>query len=528
MKPRAKRSAQPQADVVDAMNDPRLFEPWFRGPTWDGWRAVLKAAFALPMTDEEIAFFKSVAGDREPPKKRVREIWCCVGRRGGKDSIASLIAAYAASTFDQQHKLRPGERALCASIAYDRDQSKIVFDYTHAYFEESPVLNRLIQKDDRASDFQLTNRVDVAVLTNSFRAVRGRPILLAVLDELAFWRDENSQNPDEEVYRAILPGLASIDGMIIGISSPYRKSGLLWSKFRQHFGQNDDDVLVIKAPTRLLNPTIDQSVIDQALARDPAAAKAEWLAEFRDDIGGWLPSELIESAVDVGVTVRPPSDRVAHYFAFADPSGGQRDSFTCAIAHPEGERSVLDCLVEIEAPFDPEVATGQVVGVLRQYRVREVTGDRYGAAWVSSAFERAGIDYRHSERDRSEIYKECLPLFTSGKISLTDNRKLVSQLSALERRTNALGRDRIDHGVGGHDDLCNAAAGALLMTSALEPQYTARVISWSELIGREPDVEDENENFRLATIEFENGRLEGRDLQWFRYERERRAKRAAR
>ena len=62
-------------DIVQTMDHPGLFKQWFDGPSWDGWRALLKAAFCLPMSEAEIAFFKSVAGDRDPPKKRVRELW---------------------------------------------------------------------------------------------------------------------------------------------------------------------------------------------------------------------------------------------------------------------------------------------------------------------------------------------------------------------------------------------------------------------------------------------------------------------
>lgn len=118
----------------------------------------------------------------------------------------------------------------------------------------------MVQNDDPAADFELTNRVDVAVLTNNFRAVCGRPILCAIFDEIAFWRDENSATRDQETYAAIKPGMASLSpsSMIVAISSPYRKSGLLYSKFRKHFGRDTDDVLVIKAPTRALNPTIPQ------------------------------------------------------------------------------------------------------------------------------------------------------------------------------------------------------------------------------------------------------------------------------
>jgi hypothetical protein len=90
--------------------------------------------------------------------------------------------------------------------------------------------------------------------------------------------------------------------MIVGISSPYRKSGLLYAKFKKHFGRDDDHTLVIRAPTRSLNPTVPQEEIDRDLEEDPAKARAEWLAEFRDDIGGWLPLEVIEQAVDRGLT----------------------------------------------------------------------------------------------------------------------------------------------------------------------------------------------------------------------------------
>ena len=83
-------------DIVAAMDDPDLFGPWFAGPSWDGWRAILKGAFALPMTPAEIEFFKIVA-ERDPPKKRVRELWISAGRRGGKDSVASVIVAHAAA-----------------------------------------------------------------------------------------------------------------------------------------------------------------------------------------------------------------------------------------------------------------------------------------------------------------------------------------------------------------------------------------------------------------------------------------------
>jgi hypothetical protein len=458
------RSAKPALTIVRALDDPALFQPYFRGSSWDGWRTILKAAFAIPLDEAELEFFHSVAGDRDPPERQVRELWwCVVGRRGGKDSIASVIAAYSAAMFTGQKHLRPGERGLVMCLACDRDQSRIVLNYTRSYFSDIPMLAALSGRNT-AIGFELKNGVDVAVATNSFRSVRGRPVVCAIFDEVAFWRDETSSKPDEETLKAIIPALASIpNSMVIGISSPYRKSGLLYRKFKQHYGQ-DGDILVIKAPTRTLNPTIPEEVVDRALEQDPAAAKAEWLAEFRDDIGSWLAFETIEAAVDSDVTVRPP---VGHfdYQSFCDPSGGARDSFTAAVAHGENGVAVLDCLIEVKPPFNPSVATELVAATLKSYGLKATTGDRYAAEWVVAAFAQCGIEYQHSERDRSRIYQDVMPLFTSGRARILDNKRLVNQFLSLERKTSSMGRDKIDHGPGGHDDLCNSASGALVLAT---------------------------------------------------------------
>jgi len=446
-----KSSPKQALTIIDALDDPSLFAPWFTGDTWNGWRAILKAAFHLPMNEDEIAFFKSVAGDRDVPTDVVRELWAIAGRRAGKDSIVSAVAAFAAAMFSQQARLRPGERGLVMCLAVDREQAKILLNYVRSYFIDIPLLAGMVQRET-ANGFELSNGIDVSVATSNFRSVRGRAILLCVFDELAFFRDESTTKPDVELYKAITPALATLapNSMIIGISSPYRKAGLLYQKYKTHFGRNDD-VLIIQAPTRLLNPTVDPAIIDRALEDDPAGAKAEWLAEFRDDIGGWISVELIEAAVENGTTVRAPSTLHHTYVSGCDPSGGARDSFTAAIAHAENGVAILDCLIEIRPPFNPTEAVSQIASMLKAYNLKETTGDRYAAQWVVAAFETLGINYKHSERDRSAIYSDALPLFTSGRARILDNSKLISQFSSLERRTSAIGKDRIDHGSGGHD-----------------------------------------------------------------------------
>jgi hypothetical protein len=167
--------------ITDAMEDPHLFGQWFDGESWDVWRAVLKGAFADQMTPREVRLFRCVA-DRDPPERRVRELWAIAGRRGGKDSIASLIAACMASFIDYTPLLRPGERATVFCLAVDRQQAKIVLNYTRAYFAEVPLLRGMVERET-ADGLELTNGAEIVVSTNSFRAVRGRSIACAIFDE---------------------------------------------------------------------------------------------------------------------------------------------------------------------------------------------------------------------------------------------------------------------------------------------------------------------------------------------------------
>jgi hypothetical protein len=455
--------------IADAFDDPKLFGPSFSGSSWRAWRAVLKGAFGLgsTMSEAERETFRELA-KRDPPRGRVKEFWVIAGMRAGKDSIASLIGGYAAAFVDYRAGLRPGESASVLCLACDRAQAKIVLKYTKAYFRQIKLLRHLVVSET-SDGLELSTGAELMIGTNTFRGIRGRSIALAILDECAFWKDETSASPDIEVYNAIKPATATIEGsMIVGISSPYRRAGLLYDKWRKHFGKDDDDVLVIHAPTRALNPTVDEKTIHAALEDDPAAARANWFAEWRDDLASFIDRELIESLIDPGVVVRPPAPGV-RYVGFADPSGGRADSFTLGISHAEGDTIVLDCLVEIAPPFKASVATGTIVETLKSYRLRSVVGDNYAAEWVRDAFERCGVEYKKSERDRSSLYAHALPLFTSGRARLLDSKRFVYQIASLERRTSPQGRDRINHPAGGHDDLCNAACGALVLASGSGP-----------------------------------------------------------
>ena len=207
-----------------------------------------------------------------------------------------------------------------------------------------------------------------------------------------------------------------------------------------------------------MNPTVKQSIVDRAIERDPAAAASEYLAEFRNDIFGFVSREVVQACVTVGERERPWS--AAHrYVGFVDPSGGSSDSMTLAIGHREKDMTIADVVREIAAPFDPESATEEFAKLLKSYGISRVTGDRYAGQWCAQAFQKRGITYEPCDTPKSGLYVDLLPKLNSKTIRLPDIPKLVNQIAALERPTSRGGKDSIDHPPAGHDDVANAVAG---------------------------------------------------------------------
>jgi hypothetical protein len=421
----------------------------------------------------ERALFTRFTGRAREPGKRVEEAEFLIGRRGGKDRAASVLATYLATLINWSSVLAKGERGLVLCIGPDQRQAKITRDYIEGVFDGSRILSRLIV-NRTADTLELSNGISIEVRAASFRRLRGVTCVAVIATEAAFWQTDESSNADVEILNAVRPSLATTGGPLIIITTPYARRGEVWNTFRRHYGANGDPlVLVAQGTTRDFNPALSEKVIERALERDHAAASAEYLAQFRADIESFVAREVVEAAIAPGRYELPPVGGT-HYVAFVDPSGGSADSMTLAIAHRDKQRGALDAIRERKPPFSPDDVTKEFADLIKSYGVHRVQGDRYGGEWPAERFKSHGISYEPSQRTKSEIYGEALPLLNSGRIELLDHPRLVAQLCGLERRTARGGRDSIDHAPGGHDDVANVAAGALVVAAG----QLSKIESW--------------------------------------------------
>jgi len=178
--------------------------------------------------------------------------------------------------------------------------------------------------------------------------------------------------------------------------------------------------------------------------------------------GAWLPSAVLERAIDRAVVERPPVEGV-RYVAFVDNSGGSCDDMTLAVGHCETGRRIVDGVWSQDGrpPFNPLDAIAKFCIILAGYRVAKTHGDTFGGIHYITEYARCGVAYELCPLSPSELYEAAEVGFNRGDIALPNHAVLIEQFGALKEKGA-----RIGHGYGGHDDFSNAAAGAIWLLLA--------------------------------------------------------------
>ncbi|MBN1103582.1 MAG: hypothetical protein JXL84_09245 [Deltaproteobacteria bacterium] len=469
-------------NIIEAIHDERLFRSAFKDLfTWSAWFVLLKAMFGIPFNDDAGRdLFRACTGRASMPERPFRELWAVVGRRGGKSFMAGLVAVYLALFHDYREHLSPGERGTIQIVASDRAQAQTILGYCKGLLHTNRTFEECVETELTES-ITLNNRIVIEVMPASYRSIRGRTVVAALFDEIAFWRSEGV-SPDREILAAVRPSMATIpESKLIVISSPYARTGVLYEHMRDYFGKDDPDILIWRSGTRVMNPTIPESFIDRETAKDPNAARAEWEAEFREDIEEFLTLEALNKCLVLPGPLAYEPGRV--YSAFVDPSGGRSDAFTLAVGYrrPDDLRFVVSLLKAWEAPFSPEGVVSEIAEILRGYRVTRITGDRYSAEWVTGAFSRHSLLYDPCEKAKSDLYVEFEAHVNVGRVELPKDEAMKNELMTLERRRGKSGRDIVDHPPRAHDDRANAVAGLVFILNRASGSFFSECLFTSNL-----------------------------------------------
>ncbi|OPZ37451.1 MAG: hypothetical protein BWY99_01870 [Synergistetes bacterium ADurb.BinA166] len=251
-----------------------------------------------------------------------RELILVLGRRSGKSALSAIFAAYELYKLLKRgvpqsfYGLMPGSEIRILCIANDKEQASIVFTDVQShvesvdYFKNSKssmtqTLARFRTEGDRKRNGDLAKGSITATFKSSIaKGLRGRGIICAILDEIAFFVDDGKSSA-ERVYKAIFPSLAQFspkdpknkhvpigpsEGRMVLISSPDAKEGFFYRMYEtaKAGGKASKNMLVIQAPTWEVNPTLSKDYYEGEFAKDPKSFMTEHGAEFSDRVRGWI------------------------------------------------------------------------------------------------------------------------------------------------------------------------------------------------------------------------------------------------
>lgn len=427
---------------------------------------------------DDLGYVKEITKQIEYIPKKYSEAWMVVGRRGGKtDKFASTIVAYEACFGGHEEFVTRGQKAFIFQVAQDLRNAQHALHFIFAAIEESPVGKTLLDGPPVRDEIRLKNNIIIKCVPCTLKAVRGFACPVSVFDEVGVWYQESdSANPDYEIYRAIKPAQIQFPNrLMVGISSPYNKSGLLYKYYEAGTdGKNAPfsdrkqfrNIIVIHSPTASMgNKLVTKESLEEERDRDAKAFERECLAVFQDSISGFLDGKLLREAISMNVLEREPLPDRYSYVASIDPAF-KHDAFGFTVFHLDEDGNVVqDCVRRYKPlkgrPLNPDAIFSDIEPILRSYGIVVIYSDQYHLESLQQlamryGFVIEGVPFKAT--NKAAIYGSMQQLLGQHRLKLLDHSECLKELRMLEKKLTQGGVVQISAPSGQYDDLAAVTA----------------------------------------------------------------------
>jgi len=294
--------------------------------------------------------------------------------------------------------------------------------------------------------------ITINVAPCSAKGLRGHNNIIVALDEMAFFfADEKnsgvgaSDKNDRAIYNAVTPSLAKFKtpdgnpaGKVICISSPYGKTGKFYEEYERSFKEDNDDILMIQAPTWEIDPQLASKFLKNKYNENPKVYRSEFGAEFSDEICAWIEDPVIvRQNIVPGLSYKIRSfERVPHFMGI--DIGLKGDGTSVVVGHwtkevvdgEEVDKLEVDCCetryAEEEGKdfFTPDEMAEWISEFKDRFFIIKGLMDQYYGMSIVPYLEKKGqkmFESRHfSETRNSEIYQNLLASMISSTLRLPE------------------------------------------------------------------------------------------------------------
>lgn len=393
-----------------------------------------------------------------------------LGRRSGKDTMASVSAVYESTVNADQHlaAVQPGEQVAVMVIhksqALARWTHKVIRRYLRAY-EASTGLAVIVPGRESQDTIELRN--GIVIMTSPCHAanVRGPAVAVAVATEVAHWTGVDGSPLDaKEIIDSLEPALAQFPaGKLFLLSTPKLAVGYFHDISRlADSGRFAPRLAGYHATTQQMNPVLGDAFFAVERAKDPVNFAREYEAKFTTAISAVFDPELVAAAVVRERHDLSPQPKTRYVMAL-DPAM-VRDTWSLVIGHREQSGRIIVDLVRgwrgtPKAPVMLEPTLDEIAGLSVLYNGAGALTDQYSAQAVLQGLRRRGIAVREQPwtvDSKAQAATSVRQALYAERLELPDHRELVGELVTLEQRPTAGGRERIAAPGRLHDDYATA------------------------------------------------------------------------
>jgi hypothetical protein len=404
----------------------------------------------------------------EPYKFYPNLVLVC-GRRAGKSTVVSCIVAYEVYKLlnkyspQEYYGIMPEDFIKITCISTNKDTAGELFNKIKGHIERAEFFKRYrknstqqyislcTQRDlDKYKNGEIAS-VLIKVAPCSARGLRGPGNIVAALDEMAFFfADErnrsgssNNDKDDGAIYKAVAPSVSKFkkqdntpDGKILCLSSPNKKAGKFYEEYERSFEENNNDILMIQAPTWEVDPNFSSTILRESYKNDPLLFKSEYGAQFIDSVHGWIDNpDIVRKNVIQGLKLKERSTlRVPHFMGI--DLGLRKDGTAITIGHwvqelVEGEKvdkievdyyAVRYAKDEGKDYFDPEEMIEWIASFTDRFYIARGIFDQYYDITLESKLHKKGLrqfEGKHfNDSLNSNVFQLLLTSLISGTIKL--------------------------------------------------------------------------------------------------------------
>lgn len=299
----------------------------------------------------------------------------------------------------------------------------------------------------------------VLALPNSEDTIRGYKAHLILVDEAAFFRN------DESILRHVMiPMLATTGGRLILSSTPWGK-GSMFHRLSQDPGYQQLHITWRTASEEgVYDPMFEREIL-RTMETNPLAYETEYMAMFAEDTDTWLTTRLLTAAIDPSLEYHPyDKPRKGSYYVGIDLA--ERVDHSAIAVIERGPHLSLAHLHKfpLGEPLTTVIGYAKVLAanwnrVHACYIDHTKHGDHIVNDFDAAGLPARGVTFTHrSKMHMAELLKTRL---TDQTLKIPYHRETLSELNTPTYHLTKQGTIQYDHPPGTHDDAFWATALAI-------------------------------------------------------------------